>query len=269
MGSLLAIALFGFVLGMRHATDADHVVAVSTIVSRHRSVSSAALIGAFWGVGHTLTIVIVGAAIILFNTVIPPRLGLAMELSVGIMLVILGALNLTGVTRRLTERLTPLGGGHTHPHAHGDSVHDDIHEREPGRERYPQTTTPLNRRDGPFGGTVRPFGSYQILRPLLVGIVHGLAGSAAVALLVLATIRNPASAVAYLLIFGLGTIAGMMLITVALGIPYAYTSRRFAGLQSGLASASGLLSLVLGLIISFNTSIAGGLFTSHPHWTPH
>ena len=111
MSSLVAITLLGFLLGMRHATDADHVIAVSTIVSRQRSVGSAALIGAFWGVGHTLTIVTVGAAIIVFNLVIPPRLGLAMELAVGIMLVLLGALNVTGVTERAHRTLYCGGAG--------------------------------------------------------------------------------------------------------------------------------------------------------------
>src|SRR5215472_176688 len=107
MGSLAAITLVGFVLGMRHATDPDHVIAVSTIVSRQRSIQGAARVGALWGLGHTLTILAVGACIILFNVIIPPRLGLALELAVGMMLVLLGVLNLAGVTRWITERFTP------------------------------------------------------------------------------------------------------------------------------------------------------------------
>src|SRR5258708_30170584 len=98
MTSGLAILSIGFFLGMRHATDPDHVIAVSTIVSRERSLSKAAMIGAFWGLGHTVTILIVGAAIILFNLTIPPRVGLTMELSVGFMLILLVILNLTGVS---------------------------------------------------------------------------------------------------------------------------------------------------------------------------
>src|SRR5690242_21095224 len=98
----LSIASFlslGFFLGMRHATDADHVVAIATIVSRERSVVGSALIGAAWGVGHTVTVMAVGAAIIVFGVVIPPRLGMSMELAVGVMLVLLGVLTLTGVGR--------------------------------------------------------------------------------------------------------------------------------------------------------------------------
>jgi sulfite exporter TauE/SafE len=101
-----------------------------------------------------------------------------------------------------------------------------------------------------------------------VGIVHGLAGSAAVALLVLTTIHNPAWAIAYLLVFGVGTIAGMMLITAAIAVPYAYTGRRFTRLNSGLAMASGVISLAFGGFIAYQIGIVDGLFTTHPHWTP-
>ena len=270
MSSLVAITLLGFVLGLRHATDADHVIAVTTIVSRQRSVAGAALIGAFWGVGHTFTILAVGGAIILFNVVIPPRLGLMMELAVGIMLVLLGVFNLTGVTRKVTERLTPaVAGGHTHAHAHGDYVHTHAHGHAPGHHGHPEDATPLARLDRRFGGLRRGLGLYQALRPLVVGIVHGLAGSAAVALLVLAEIPKPAWGVVYLAIFGAGTIAGMMIITAAIAVPYAFTGARFARLNGALAAASGLLSLGFGLFISYQIGIVNGLFTGQPHWTPH
>ena len=117
MTTLFAIVLLGFFLGMRHATDPDHVVAVTTIVSRERSMLHATLIGALWGIGHTLTILLVGSAIILFQFTIPPRLGLSMELCVGLMLILLGVLNLTGVLRRAIEWITirRLGSGaHSH-----------------------------------------------------------------------------------------------------------------------------------------------------------
>jgi high-affinity nickel-transport protein len=270
MSSLVAITLLGFLFGMRHATDADHVIAVSTIVSRERSVGSAALIGGFWGVGHTLTIVTVGAGIIIFNLVIPPRLGLTMELAVGIMLVLLGVLNLTGVTSRITERLTPaVAGGHTHHHTHGDYIHDHVHGHEPGHHGHSEAATPLARLDSRFGRTASRLGWYQVLRPLLVGVVHGLAGSAAVALLVLATIHNPALAVTYLGVFGVGTIAGMMLITAAIAVPTVYAGGRFGRLNGGLAATSGLLSVCFGLFIAYQTGFVSGLFTSHPHWTPY
>ena len=266
MNSLVAVTLLGFLLGMRHATDPDHVIAVSTIVTRQRSVGSAALIGAFWGIGHTLTILTVGAAIIVFNLVIPPRLGLTMELSVGVMLVLLGLLNLTGLTRRITERVTPTAAaGHTH--AHGSYIHRHVHGHEPDSCGH-DAETPVARPDGHFGGAHRRLGLYQMLRPLLIGVVHGLAGSAAVALLVLATIHNPGWAVVYLLVFGMGTVAGMTLITTAIAVPYAYAGRRFRRLSGGLAAASGLLSVGFGALIAYQTGFGSGLFTSHPHWTP-
>src|SRR6202163_4431171 len=126
MITLLSIIALGFFLGMRHATDPDHVIAVTTIVSRQRSIRHAALIGVLWGLGHTITIFLVGSAIILFGVVIPPRLGLTMELSVGLMLILLGILNLTGFTSWVTETFTPAADpGHPHAHAHAH-VHGDF-----------------------------------------------------------------------------------------------------------------------------------------------
>src|SRR3984893_10612587 len=115
MINLLSILSLGFFLGMRHATDPDHVIAVTTIVSRQRSIRHAALIGILWGLGHTITILAVGSAIILFGIVIPPRVGLTMEFSVGLMLILLGVLNLSGLMRWITETLTPAG-----MHSHSD-----------------------------------------------------------------------------------------------------------------------------------------------------
>lgn len=265
MVTFLAIVALGFFLGMRHATDPDHVIAVSTIVTRERSMRHASLIGALWGLGHTLTIVVVGAAIILFSVVIPARVGLTMELSVGLMLVLLGVLNLTGFMRWITENLTPGGGhGHTHPHAHGDYVHTHPHGHGPEAHGHAEDATPQGWLDKTFGR----LGLYQSLRPLIVGVVHGLAGSAAVALLVLTTIRNPLWATAYLLVFGIGTIAGMMLITAAIAAPLALGGNRFGSLNRYFATASGLISLGFGLFLVYEIGIVEGLFTAHPHWTP-
>jgi high-affinity nickel permease len=269
MTTLLAITALGFLLGMRHATDPDHVIAVATIVTRQKSIRRAALIGGFWGVGHTLTILAVGAAIILFNVVIPPRLGLTMELGVGLMLILLGVLNLTGVLGWVTETLTPAGhageSGHVHPHAHGDYVHTHFHRHGPGGHTHAEDATPQGWLDRRFGR----LGFYHAVRPLVVGVVHGLAGSAAVALLVLTTIHDPRWGIAYLLVFGVGTIAGMMLITAAISLPYAYTAERFSRAGRSLAYASGLLSLGFGMFVTYEIGFVDGLFTRHPHWTPH
>ncbi len=269
MVTLLAIIALGFFLGMRHATDPDHVIAVTTIVSREQKIGHAAWIGVLWGLGHTLTILLVGGAIILFSVVIPPRIGLTMEFSVGLMLILLGLFNLTGIMRWITENLTAARGEkgliHSHPHSHGDYVHTHIHGHAPEAHGHREDETPQGWLDRTFG----QLGPYQLVRPLIVGVVHGLAGSAAVALLVLTTIRNPLWAIAYLLVFGVGTIAGMMLITAAIAMPFAYTGNRFALVNRSLSVASGLVSVGFGLFLVYQTGFVDGLFTSHPHWMPH
>lgn len=264
MLELLTIVAVGFFLGMRHATDPDHVIAVSAIVSRERSLRSAMLIGAFWGLGHTLTILGVGSAIVGFSLVIPPRLGLSMELCVGLMLILLGVLNLSGFRRFLAGEADAVRL-HSHPHRHGDYVHTHPHQHEPERHPHAPAQTPLARLDRIFGG-LRP---YQALRPFVIGIIHGLAGSAAIALLVLATIRNARWAIAYLLVFGIGTIAGMVLITVAIGSTVTYTQRRFQRFSHALATVSGLLSLGFGLFLAYRVGFVNGLFTTRPQWLPH
>src|SRR6201998_276675 len=107
LGPILFITGLGLILGMRHSTDADHVVAISTLVTRQRGLRSAAVIGSIWGFGHTITIFFVGSLIILFGVEIPPRLGLSMEFSVAIMLILLGVLNLTGVMQKMVAWHTP------------------------------------------------------------------------------------------------------------------------------------------------------------------
>jgi high-affinity nickel-transport protein len=265
MITLLSIIALGFFLGMRHATDPDHVVAVTTIVSRQRSIRQAALIGVLWGLGHTITILVVGSAIILFGLVIPPRLGLTMELSVGLMLILLGILNLSGMMRWITETVVPLPGGqYLNPNKQGDYAHTHPHGHRLESHGQPEDAMPIGWMDRTFGR----LGLYQILRPLAVGIVHGLAGSAAVALLVLTAIRVPTWAVLYLLVFGIGTVAGMMMITAAIAVPFKYSEKRFVRLNHGLGLASGLLSLIFGLFIVYQMGVVNGLFTRAPHWVP-
>ncbi len=215
MFSAFSAALLGFLLGLRHATDADHVVAVTTIVARERTLRRAAWIGALWGIGHTLTVFAVGGAIIAFRLVIPPRLGLALEFGVAIMLITLGFANLRPAERE---------HGHTHEFDHR--------------------------------------------RPIIIGTVHGLAGSAAVAILVLAAIPQTGWALAYLLVFGVGTIAGMMLVTVILAAPAMYASERVARLHGGIRLAAGALSIVFGLLLARELIVGGGLLSAAPHWSP-
>jgi len=264
----LAILVIGFFLGMRHATDPDHVIAVSTIVSRERSILKAASIGILWGCGHTLTILVVGEAIILFGLAIPVRVGLTMEFSVGLMLILLGVLNLTGALDWITQKFSPVHprvkGEHAHLHQHRAHTHFHWHSHAQGDDHHPDSLQAPRALAGPL----KRLGLFHMLRPLLVGIVHGLAGSAAVALLVLSAIREAKWAVLYLLIFGVGTIAGMMLITAALALPFSFAGYKFAWLNRSFVTASGLLSLCFGIFICYHIGIVEGLFTSHPRWTP-
>jgi nickel/cobalt exporter len=237
LGPFLFIAGVGLLLGIRHSTDPDHVVAVSTIVSKQRSIRAAGLIGSIWGLGHTLTIFAVGSMIILFGVVIPPRLGLSMEFSVALMLILLGVLNLTGIMQRITSYLT-----------RSKKTHD--------------------KEETPISQSVGRFGLYQCLRPLVIGIVHGLAGSAAVALLVLSTIHSPLWAMVYLLIFGAGTMVGMMCMTAVMAVPLACAGDRFGGFSRFFTVASGVVSVCFGFFLVYQLGFLGGLFTSHPQWTP-
>jgi high-affinity nickel-transport protein len=268
MTSLAPIIMLGFLLGVRHAADADHVVAISTIVSRGRTAGRALAVGVLWGLGHMLTVTAVGAAIILFDAAISPLVGLSMDLSVGVMLIVLGLSNLSGTTQWVTAVLTASSDSrpalHIHPHAHGDYVHSHPHGHDPESHGHREDDTPPARLDRMFGD----LGMYQTIRPIVVGVVHGLAGSAAIVLMILATIRDPLSAIAYLIVFGMGTIAGMMMITLAIALPLVYAQRRLDRFANYLAIGCGFLSVAFGLLVVYRVGITDGLFAAHPNWIP-
>ena len=252
MLSLLAILILSFLLGMRHATDPDHVVAITTIVAKQRGIAKAGLIGILWGLGHTFTIFVVGTMIILFQVTIPPRVGLSMELTVAAMLILLGVLNLTGTLRWLQENLAP---------NLRLLATDRVRSESAAKSESP---TPKLRLTAIFKG----LGRFNVLRPLVIGIVHGLAGSAAVALLVLSTIHSPVWATVYLLIFGAGTMVGMMCMTAMMAVPLAYAGNRFSSVSRVFSLASGVVSVCFGFFLVYQLGFLGGLFTSHPQWTP-
>lgn len=265
MVNLFAIVALGFLLGMRHATDPDHVIAVTTIVSRGPSLKQAGVIGAAWGLGHTLTILAVGAMMILFRIMLPPRLGLSMELAVGVMLIVLGLRNMGplfgyAAIRKSTDAVK--SGNKSEFHQHGDCVHAH------GAHGHSHAHDPARTRLGVFDRLFGRIGLYQIVRPLLVGIVHGLAGSAAIALLVLSTIQTFRWAVAYLVVFGVGTIIGMMLITLTIASTFSFGQARFAGLQRHFGLVSGVVSVAFGLFIAYQIGFVNGLFTGHVNWVP-
>ncbi|HEX6277623.1 MAG TPA: high-affinity nickel-transport family protein [Polyangiaceae bacterium] len=209
--SPLAVLGLGFVLGMRHATDVDHVAAVTALAGRERSLRAALSLGTLWGVGHTLTVVLVGGAMVAFGLVIPERVGLSLELLVAVMLVVLGVMNFSR-------------SGHAH-------------------------------------GVSRPV---PPARPLIVGVVHGLAGSAAVALLVLTTIREPGWALSYLVLFGLGTILGMALLTASITLPLGALAERFRGFDRHLVRGLGVVSIAVGVWLAYQVGFVDGLFLPEP-----
>lgn len=260
MTGLLSILAIGFWLGMRHATDADHVVAVSAIVARNKKLGTAWLLGAMWGLGHTITIFLVGVAIIVFKVVIPPRLGLSMEFAVGLVLIALGLANMAGY------RLGSFGiPEHSHKHDHSDPEH----HHELLHAGHSQTHAHL--RDVPLGWLkrrVHDAGRFQLLRSGAVGLVHGLAGSAAAALLVLASIPSPRAAVYYLLVFGLGTLAGMLLLSALMELSMLYLARWWRTAEWALTFGTGLLSLLFGAYVAYQAGFKDGLFLATPHWTP-
>ncbi len=258
--TLFAILGIGLLLGIRHATDPDHVIAVSTIVTREQKISRAAVIGLAWGVGHTLTILVVGTILIVFRITLPPRVGLSMELAVGLMLIFLGLRNLRLSLTVPWSKRKQHHHAEAHYHLHGDYIH--VHADD---HSHSQEETPLSKLDRRF----RRFSAYSAVRPLVIGIVHGLAGSAAIALLVLSTIPNPAWAIGYLLIFGVGTILGMILITLAMGGTLIYGQKRFASIGRHFDTAAGVISLAFGVFVTYQIGFSAGLFTANPTWIPH
>lgn len=268
----LAIAFLGLILGMRHATDPDHVIAVTTILSRERRLAVAARIGVVWGLGHTLTVLMVGAAIIVFKIAIPTRLGLSMEFAVAIVLILLGAGAAAGLVRNAVRRTrrgsskderlivhahahAHDGGVHLHPHVHV-AAHEDDDDAMHHDHRIPADALP----------------TFAVRRPLLrsfaVGLVHGLAGSAAIALLVLSAIPDPIWATLYLAIFCVGTIIGMALITTAIATPFIAVSRRASWIHQGLVTGSGLLSFCFGLFLAYQIGFVDHLFSGVAIWIP-
>ena len=208
-----SLAIIGFMLGVRHALDPDHVVAISTFATRAKSFRRAIAVGALWGTGHTLTVLVAGGAIIALELAVPPRAGLAMELAVAVMLILLGLVNLVSAHRNTPAAPSPS-------------------------------------------------------RPLLVGMVHGLAGSAAIALVVLAAVHDAFWGVTYLLLFGAGTVTGMIVVTGAIAVPASMAVSRAGISQRWLTAASGVASVVFGLMLAHGLLGTDGLLSSAPAWTP-
>lgn len=216
-----AILVLGFMLGLKHALDADHVVAVSAIVSENKNLRKSSLLGVFWGFGHTLTLLLVGLVVLVFKISIPENVALSLEFLVGVVLVVLG--------------LTVLKKVHLHFHRHEEEKHIHIHSHKHENSHSHEH------------------------RSFAVGVVHGLAGSGALMLLILATIDTVWQGIFYILVFGLGSILGMLLISTVIGLPFAATAN-FEKLNMRIRVVAGIISILLGIAIIIEIGLVEGLF---------
>ncbi|MEP6911288.1 MAG: hypothetical protein ABI923_00955 [bacterium] len=235
-----AVLSLGLVFGLKHATEVDHVVAVSTIVSEHRNLLRAALVGVLWGAGHTASLIAVGVIVLVLRIAIPEQVANWLEFAVALMIIGLGV---SAFTRALRRRRSV----HVHTHRHNGASHAHLHFHEDdSRHGLP---------DAVHSHTVTRIG----FKPLLVGAMHGLAGSAALTLLVLTQIESVAVGILYLVIFGLGSILGMLLMSTLVGLPFALSARRLSGASYGLQSIAGGLSIAFGFWYAYETGVATGL----------
>jgi hypothetical protein len=218
--SVNSLVALGFILGLRHALDADHLAAISTIVTERRSLLSSSLVGAMWGFGHALALLIAGVGVLLLRYHMTDRMAHVLELCVGIMLVVLGA----NVLRTLIRR----GASHTHDHP---------------------TVTPHSHAD-----------VWLVARPLLVGMVHGLAGSAPLLLLTLTVMSSPLAAFSYIAVFGAGSMMGMTIMSLLVSVPAQLTVEHFARTHLALRGLSGVFSVGLGLFIVYENGGLNRLF---------
>jgi len=231
MTPFILVLVFGFVSGMRHALDPDHIAAVSTIVAEHQNIWRSSRIGAFWGVGHAGMLAAAGIGVLVFKIAIPEGLATALELAVGAMLVILGGHVLWCVVR---DRF------HIHVHEHEGERHIHWHSHRHG---------PDHRHE---------HGRRPEYRSLLVGMIHGLAGSAPLTLLVLSSMRSLVGGLFYLAMFGIGSIAGMVIVSTLIGSSFAYTGRRFERANLALRLLAGLASLGIGGAILYEMGFRSG-----------
>jgi len=240
MWDTLTLLGIGLVFGLKHATEVDHVVAVSTIVSRHRSLWRSGLVGAMWGAGHTAALLITGAIVLSLRVAIPERVGNWLEFGVALMIIGLGA---AALWRALAKRADV----HVHEHSHDGVSHVHIHFHENETRHHASKT---------HSHAISAIG----LKPVLIGTVHGLAGSAALTLLVLTQIDSAWVGFFYLLIFGAGSIVGMILMSGLIGLPFALTSRNAGRVHHHMQTTAAGLSIAFGFWYAYRTAFASGLF---------
>ena len=237
---LLAALVLGILLGSKHSLDPDHVVAVSTIVSEYKNPLRSFWVGISWGLGHTTTLLIIGIAIIALRLTIPERMALLLEFGVGVMLVGLGIQVIYSFRKKKV---------HQHTHGHEEEAHQHFHSHSKSPEHVPEHHN--------TSGLGKPF-----LRrtSYLIGIVHGMAGSAALALLVLASIESPIAGLVYILLFGMGSVFSMGIMTMLIGLPFVISAERLPNLNRTIQFAVGSLSILFGGFLMYQIGFVDGLF---------
>lgn len=236
--TVLSILFVGFLLGMKHATEADHLAAVATLATRQCTLLQTVRQGVAWGIGHTLVLLLVGGIVLMLGKAVPDRMAQALEFCVGMMLVVLGL----DVFRRLRKQRL-----HAHAHRHGTGIahfHLHGHAAEPDHRLSPHQhihPPPLP------------------LRALLIGMIHGMAGSAAMVLLSLAAAPTLGAGLLYIAVFGAGSILGMALLSTVIAVPIHLSARSLTRLHTGMNAAVGAVTCALGLVMIYRIGIAGGL----------
>ncbi|OUM85922.1 MAG: hypothetical protein BAA01_15140 [Bacillus thermozeamaize] len=224
--AMMAVFGVGFLLGLRHALEPDHMIAVSTIASRSGSLYKAAMAGIFWGIGHTMTLLIVGMLLIGIRVTIPPTVEQWMEAGVGMMLIVLGWMSVRAIRK---EKV------HVHAHEHDGERHIHFHShRHQGDHEHHHDLNPQR-------------------ASIWIGMIHGLAGSGALAMMTMASIETTVQAFIYILLFGLGTILGMLLFTVLLGLPFILFANYSEKTVQLLGMATGFLSIIYGAYYAYES----------------
>lgn len=247
---VFALLGLGLAFGLKHATEVDHVVAVSTVVSEHRNVWRSALVGGLWGAGHTASLIIVGLFVLVFRVAIPPRVANWLEFGVALMIIGLGVLAMTRVFRKRADLHI-----HRHQHRHDPDgqTHVHIHFHEHGTPEH-EGVAP-----SPRPAAIPPIHSHAVsrigLKPIFVGAMHGLAGSAALTLLVLTQIQAVSLGLLYLVVFGFGSTLGMLLMSGLIGLPFALSGRHLGKVGYGLQAVAGSVSVTFGLWYAYQLAI--------------
>lgn len=231
---MVSVLLLGIFIGMKHALESDHVAAVASLATRATSSREVVGLGIAWGCGHTVTLLVIGAAVLAFEAVVPEQVASGLELAVGVMLVLLGA----DVIRRLIRDRV-----HIHAHSHGEITHIHAHAHAECREG-------ISRHDHGHPGVA--------WRALLVGTVHGMAGSAALLLLTAQAIRSFWMGVLYIFLFGVGSVAGMAALSAAISLPLRLTARHMGWAHHGLSAIVGIFTIALGIHVIIGITIESG-----------